>query len=268
MKRIVSLVLAALALLSLVSCRGKSISEPKEPDEVSGFFDGEVNLSVMEDAPIALPEDEGGVPLTEQDALSGFTVREKRFHYEYRDYILFDVTNETDTNYNLFVFATYYDEDGFRVAETRDVYCDFAAGHQQYVLLAPEKKFDRCEYEFQVSETVSDCWRTKISVESHGMFTSHEMLGHKAAINGEFEFKNESVNRAYIKFKYYLFFDSEGEIFLMKRPGIIKMEPMTETYKSCTMITAPTVEELVVPDELKDGYTAIAVIESVSASQP
>lgn len=278
MKRILSLVLASLMLLSIVSCKDaaeETVAKQVAPEEVSGFFE-EVTFSQNEntepsvpgnptDPPeLELPNEGNDIEMTQQDALAGFSIKEKRFTYEYKDYILFDITNETDTNYNLTVHAKYFDAEGKKLDETWEVYSDFAAGHQQYILLDPGKKFAECKYDFQLKETESDCWRSKVTVEPAEMYVFSGTKMTEPSLSVDFNVKNETDKTVYVSFKGILIFDSEGEIYLIKDHGRVRRESWDEGHMGCQVVKAPTKEELVVPEELKDGYTAIAVIESIT----
>ena len=255
MKRILSAVLLLIMLLPLCAC-GDKTEYPKavDVDTVEDFFDGEIRY---------LPDEENMLTVSEETE-GGFLVKEKRFTYEYKDYILFDITNETDKNYNLTVHAKYFDAEGKRLDETWEVYSDFASGHQQYILLDPMKKIAECEYDFQVKETESDCWRSKVTVEPSSMHISQSNSNAPAYLNIGINLDNQSDRTVYVKFKCILVFDSAGEIYLITNYGVVKMDPRDDVPISCILDEKSKKEDLVIPEELQNGFTVLAVIESIT----
>lgn len=276
MKRILSIMLASFMLLSLVSCKDASeetLAKQIAPEEVSGFFE-EVTLpknestepSTPTDSPdLELPGEGDNLEMTQQDVLAGFSIKEKRFTYEYKDYILFDVTNETDKNYNLTVHAKYFDAEGKRLDETWEVYSDFAAGHQQYILLDPGKKFAECKYDFQLKETERDCWQKEITAKvdsiNHGPHS-------RDTLYANIRIKNDSEKNANVQFQAILVFDFEGNIYIVAHSAGQNVESGQSNYFSCEIADVSTLDdENNIPKELQNGYVGIPVIRGIVEKQ-
>ena len=164
MRKILTLLLVVLMLATLVSCNNQPTPPDKNPTEQPGTTDpgttdpgstdpgttdpgttdpgttdpGTTDPGTDIPHPPTLKDDE--IEKTTEHVVGNgkFVFYEHKYDYAGGQIVLMDMKNETDSNYDVKIHATYYDENGAEIlSETRTIPA-VAAGYQTPVLLWPQ----------------------------------------------------------------------------------------------------------------------------------
>ncbi len=98
-----------------------------------------------------------------------FVFYEHKYDYAGGQFVLMDMKNETDDNYDVKIHATYYDENGAEIlSETRTIPA-VAAGYQTPVLLWPQTAFATYSYTLETTPYDGICWGAQYSLKYSGL---------------------------------------------------------------------------------------------------
>ena len=241
MKKYLCFALATLMLLAaLVGCNNPPITPPDDnPTEQPGTTDpgttdpGTTDPGTTDPgttAPGTNPGTNPGTDIPHPPALKDdeiekttehvvgngkFVFYEHKYDYAGGQIVLMDMKNETDSNYDVKIHATYYDEKGAEIlSETRTIPA-VAAGYQTPVLLWPQTAFATYSYTLETTPYDGVCWGEKCSVEYTGLAMS--MTGTMLRAVGKYTNYN---TEEFAKCMTFLLFDNKGNLYGIYKHGM------------------------------------------------
>ncbi len=144
-----------------------------------------------------------------------FVFYEHKYDYAGGQIVLMDMKNETDSNYDVKIHATYYDENGAEIlSETRTIPA-VAAGYQTPVLLWPQTAFATYSYTLETTPYDGVCWGEKSIVEYTGLALS--LTGTMIRATGKFSNYNTEQFASCMTF---LLFDNKGNLYGIYKHGM------------------------------------------------
>jgi len=222
----------------------------------------------------------------------GFSIKGKGYYYKghpedyyqgfyARDLLLFDITNETDTNYTIIVTATYFDKNGKAVDLDKKKIDQFAAGYQRYVLFDTKKAFESYTFQISVTEYTGEIYH--LDTFSHGILEPFEKMdtiwelvveendfSDYPTIMTQLVTKEQPHSETLvIKSRWILLFDQTGEIFLVVKRGNDTFFPTDKPKESFDSIILhqTTQKKLVWPEELKGELSCIVITDGITVKE-
>ena len=284
MKKYLCFALATLMLLTtLVGCNVKPVTPPDDnPTEQPGTTDpgttdpGSTDPGTTDPgttAPGTNPGTNPGTDIPHPPALKDdeiekttehvvgngkFVFYEHKYDYAGGQIVLMDMKNETDSNYDVKIHATYYDENGAEIlSETRTIPA-VAAGYQTPVLLWPQTAFATYSYTLETTPYDGVCWGEKYSIEYTGL-SSLESAG-RTMIIAAGKYSNSNTAQFWSNMTFVLF-NNEGELFGLYMHGMEeKSTPVTDFVKSMMFVPYTSKEKpFVWPEELTGDLRCIVI---------
>ena len=223
MKKYLCFALATLMLLTaLVGCNVKPITptpddtQTQQPGTNPGTTDpGTTDPGTDIPQQPALKDDE--IEKTTEHIVGNgkFVFYEHKYDYAGGQIVLMDMKNDTDSNYDVKIHATYYDENGAEIlSETRTIPA-VAAGYQTPVLLWPQTAFATYSYTLETTPYDGVCWGEKCSVEYTGLAMS--MTGTMLRAVGKYTNYN---TEEFAKCMTFLLFDNKGNLYGIYKHGM------------------------------------------------
>ena len=284
MKKLLCFALATLMLLTaLVGCNVKPVTPPDDnPTEQPGTTDpgttdpgttdpGTTDPGTTDPGtnpgtnpgtdiphPPTLKDDE--IEKTTEHVVGNgkFVFYEHKYDYAGGQIVLMDMKNETDSNYDVKIHATYYDENGAEIlSETRTIPA-VAAGYQTPVLLWPQTAFATYSYTLETTPYDGVCWGEKYSIEYTGL-SSLESAG-RTMIIATGKYSNNNTAKFWSNMTFVLF-NNEGELFGLYMHGMEeKSTPVTDFVKSMMFVPYTSKEKpFVWPEELTGDLRCIVI---------
>ena len=187
-----------------------------------------------------------------------FVFYEHKYDYAGGQIVLMDMKNETDSNYDVKIHATYYDENGAEIlSETRTIPA-VAAGYQTPVLLWPQTAFATYSYTLETTPYDGVCWGEKYSIEYTGL-SSLESAG-RTMIIAAGKYSNSNTAKFWSNMTFILF-DNKGEVFGLYKHGMEeKNTPVTDLELTMMFILYTTKEKpFVWPEQLTGDLRCIVI---------
>ena len=240
MKKYLCFALATLMLLTaLVGCNVKTVTPPDDnPTEQPGTTDpgttdpGSTDPGTTDPGttdpgtdpgtnpgtdiphPPALKDDE--IEKTTEHVVGNgkFVFYEHKYDYAGGQIVLMDMKNETDSNYDVKIHATYYDENGAEIlSETRTIPA-VAAGYQTPVLLWPQTAFATYSYTLETTPYDGVCWGENLIFEYSGFYEGVSNKGYDKypSLFGVVKETNRN-NDMFYRCATIILFDNTGSIY-------------------------------------------------------
>ena len=276
MKKILTLTLAALMLLTvLTSCR----AEIKDPFKEILEENPEMELpksEVMEVAPVD-PADfhfedviEDYDYETESDD-GEFVCKEKTYEYNGNNVTILKLENHSEANYTVTIQAKYLSAYGIVLGTETQSFEGFPAGWQNYFVFMPQMRYAAMEYTLDVEEYTGKMYFASTSGYVLGDIYEEGMpLREKMAI-GDYEkysgiaaqFDSVGMPKTpYYKRRVAIVFDNTGEIAVINTQHGSFYSAPGEGHFNVVVYTPPvaTMDPLDWPEELDGGVTGIVAI--------
>lgn len=141
MKRTLLLWLACLLVLTVFA---GCVADPQLPEDAGT---GTESTPESTDAPQTTV---GEPAITENEYIGeGFQMEGQKYVYHGDDVLILHVKNVTDTDYDIEITVTFYDENGVKTLRHQKSFAGFAAQWENYFVFLPEKPFEffRCTIE-------------------------------------------------------------------------------------------------------------------------
>ena len=228
MKKILSFTLAALVLLTaLTSCRMPEKQDPfKEILEENPEMElpkSEVMEVDPEDAVLPRPEQEFPPVDTGEDGRTielavddGTFVFKESPIYDFKgnNLVVAEMTNNSESNYNIIVHTTYYDEFDQEVFSESREYRYLAAGYTQNIVFLPMKPFAYFEYTIEAIPYDGVCFGLLHSLEFNEVYEGISNIGRKMYPTLWASMIENNANSAkFFREATLILFDNTGEVY-------------------------------------------------------
>ena len=166
---------------------------------------------------------------------NGFSVKEKKYTLDGKDFLLFSVENPTDISYGITITVKYFDSMGALIKKQVQSYDWFCENYQKYFLFRPGKTFDSYTYEVDFVKTEEEvpCLLSRtdnISSSGYPISENEEMIYLPAPILTKHIENKSNYDIMYIY--CYMIFDDKGELYDIIRAGMISTCRANSNYES------------------------------------
>ena len=185
-----------------------------------------------------------------------FVFYEHKYDYAGGQIVLMDMKNETDSNYDVKIHATYYDENGAEIlSETRTIPA-VAAGYQTPVLLWPQTAFATYSYTLETTPYDGVCWGEKYSIEYTGLAVS--VTGTMLKATGKYSNYN---TEAFWSNMTFVLFNNKGELYGLYMHGMESRNGQCKDNELSMMFVPYTSKEkpFVWPEELTGDLRCVVI---------
>ncbi len=267
MKKLLTLTLAVLMLLTaLVGCNDQPVTPPnddtqtEQPDNNNPGGTTDPGTDIPQQP--ALKDDE--IEKTTEHVVGNgkFVFYEHKYDYAGGQIVLMDMKNETDSNYDVKIHATYYDENGTEIlTETRTIPA-VAAGYQTPVLLWPQTAFATYSYTLETTPYDGVCWGENLMFEYSGFYEGVSNKGYDKypSLFGVVKETNRN-NDMFYRCATIILFDNTGSIY-----GLYPFEttrvytPYTDKIHHTAFLVYQHLEgEMVCPENLTGDLRCVII---------
>ena len=228
MKKYLCFALATLMLLTtLVGCNVKPVTPPDDnPTKQPGTTDPGTNPGGTTDPGTTDPgtTDPGNTEkVTEHTVSDGkFIFKESPiYEFEGNNFVIVDVSNETETDYSLTVNCTYYDEAGAEVYTESRTYDGFANDYSRPIVFMPWMSFDSYSYNIEVKPYTGTCFGENHTLVFSGLREGRSNIGSKMypTLWGTLTESNTNTEK-FFRQGTLILFDNTGEVFGIYFEGV------------------------------------------------
>lgn len=125
-----------------------------------------ISVSGCGNAEDTIPMGKPAFTYDNETTVDGMLVREKKFDYENKNVVILQVTNQTDTDYDLTVRMDMFNEAGEKLGTVEKEFTGFAAGYQNYFLFQPGIAFESFAYTLTTTPFEGTAYAPYVKFES------------------------------------------------------------------------------------------------------
>ncbi len=225
--------------------------------------DGTSDVTTNTQAPVETPD----IPTTGK-----LVIKEKKYDYQGANVMILNVENQTSKNLNVFISVKYLDVNGKLIYPENRYIEGFPANYQNYVILNPGIKFDKCTYEVKTETYTGTAYMQYFATGNNvdvkavpNVHDSNQGKDPRADLQMTYRVKCSYKGNLFYS-AHFALFDKNGEIYhLYTGPSSFLIgetdngdRPIFYTYNNILY------KNFIMPNELKGKCTGVVAITKVS----
>ncbi len=199
-------------------------------------------------------------------------IKEKKYDYQGANVMILNVENQTSKHLNVSISVKYLDANGKLILPENRYIEGFPANYQNYVILNPGIKFDKCTYEVKTTTHTGSAYMQYVTTGNNVTITaqpsivdSHAGRDPRAELLIGFRVKSSKPEYLYYS-AHFVLFDKNGEIFYLYTGGSSFLISNKGTGYRSQFYTYDNIlyKDFTLPDELNGKCTGIVAITKVA----
>lgn len=267
MKKVFSIISLLMLVAVLMSCS----NDTKDTDYVISDYDNESLIEidfVVSDS--SKTNESGYIYIPESETIAGkFIVKDKKYTFENNNFVIIDVTSQTEENCSVSINMEYLDETGKLLKNETKTFDQFYNGYQNYFLFNPDIAFDKYSYTVSASLYDGECYSSLLTVDLNDVYEDQmfimELLeqgdyNKYPSIVAQTKIHYSGEETVYFRSKCILVNEKDEITTIIDVHGAPPLHQ--EDYRTDVLYYQPS-GKLVWPENLKGEFKAIYAIESI-----
>ncbi len=227
--------------------------------------DGSSNNTTDTQPPIEKPD----IPTTGK-----LVIKEKKYDYQGGHVMILNIENQTSKNLNVKISVKYLDANGKLILPENRYIEGFPANYQNYVILNPRIKFDKCTYEVKTENYTGPAFMQYYATGSNATVTAQPSIhdsnnGRDPRAELVFTYRVTCSYKGNLFYSaHFALFDTNGDLFYVNTAPTGFLMTETDDGNRPIFLTYDNVmyKNYTLPSELKGQCTGIVAITKVSDS--